>query len=207
MCVNENRRGHTKNRRGHLKIFRALCARLLRIPYSQIMDPPLLLEQNDSLRQQVGTLQEEKSSLEHEVNTLQHQNLALHTHVHQQHPVPAPARPIAEYSKSHQRRLIQKRTKSCETSLQWLKDHGMIPTEVTVRRVDSGEKETICISRDEVSDLFGAAYDEEEEYDFNRLNMMLFVKDSYNISGNAYHEFAKLTKEMPRHYRLKRRIS
>ena len=80
----------------------------------------------------------------------------------------------------------------------------MIPTEVTVRRVDSGEKETIC---DEVSDLFSAAYDEEEENDFNRLNMMLFVKDSYNISGNAYHEFAKLTKEMPRHYRLKRRIS
>ena len=37
--------------------------------------------------------------------------------------------------------------------------------------------------------------------------MMLLIKDSYNVSSDAYHEFAKLTKEMPRHYRLKKQIS
>lgn len=41
----------------------------------------------------------------------------------------------------------------------------------------------------------------------DRVNMMLFIKDSYNVSSNTYHEFARLTKEMPRHYRLKKRIS
>ena len=83
----------------------------------------------------------------------------------------------------------------------------MIPTQITVRHVDSGETETIDISCDEAADLFGEDYDKEEEDDFDRVNMILFIKDSYNVSGNAYHEFARLTKEMPRHYRLKKRIS
>jgi len=29
----------------------------------------------------------------------------------------------------------------------------------------------------------------------------------YQVSGSAYHEFAKICQEMPRHYKLKRRIS
>ena len=37
--------------------------------------------------------------------------------------------------------------------------------------------------------------------------MILFIKDSCNVSSNAYHEFARLIKEMPCHYRLKKRIS
>ena len=37
--------------------------------------------------------------------------------------------------------------------------------------------------------------------------MMLYVKDKYNISGSAYHELASLCREMPRHYRLKQRIT
>ena len=36
---------------------------------------------------------------------------------------------------------------------------------------------------------------------------MLLIKDTYNVLGNAYHKFAKIAKEMPRHYRLKQRIS
>ena len=39
------------------------------------------------------------------------------------------------------------------------------------------------------------------------VSMMLYVKDRYNISGNAYHEMASLCRQMPRHYTLKQRIS
>ena len=73
--------------------------------------------------------------------------------------------------------------------------------------VESGETERIDISCDEAADLFGKDYDQEEENDFDRVNMILFIKDSYNVSGNAYHGFARLTKEMPRHYQLKKQIS
>ena len=37
--------------------------------------------------------------------------------------------------------------------------------------------------------------------------MMLYVKDRFSISGRAYHEMAKLCKAMPKHYKLKMKIS
>ena len=43
----------------------------------------------------------------------------------------------------------------------------------------------------------------EKEADLVSMN----IKDCYNISGNAYHELASLCRQMPRHYRLKDRIS
>ena len=168
----------------------------------------LLLEQNDSLRQQTSTLQQQNSSFEQQVDTLQSQNIAMHVSICQQeHAMSVPPKPISEYSTSYQRKLKRKRTESCEASLQWLKDHGLIPTQVTVRHLDSGETETIDIGNVEAVDLCDEDYDKEEERDFDRVNMMLLIKDLYNVSGDAYHEFAKLTKEMPRHYRLKKRIS
>ena len=33
---------------------------------------------------------------------------------------------------------------------------------------------------------------------------MLFINDRYDLSQDAYHETAKICKEMPRHYLLKR---
>jgi len=35
---------------------------------------------------------------------------------------------------------------------------------------------------------------------------MLYIKDRFDVSGRAYHEMAKVCKEMPRHYKLKNRI-
>ena len=42
--------------------------------------------------------------------------------------------------------------------------------------------------------------------EFDLINMMLLIKDKYCISGRGYHEMASVCKEMPRHYKLKRRI-
>ena len=36
--------------------------------------------------------------------------------------------------------------------------------------------------------------------------MILLIKDSYNISGGAYHELAAICKSLPRHYKIKQRI-
>ena len=65
----------------------------------------------------------------------------------------------------------------------------------------------IDICCDDMAEVFGDRFQEEEENDFDKVNMMLFIKDTYNVSDNAYHEFAKIAEEMPRHYRLKQRIS
>lgn len=44
---------------------------------------------------------------------------------------------------------------------------------------------------------------EDEDEDFDMVNMKLTIKDSYLVSGNAYHEFASASKQMPHHFRLK----
>ena len=62
------------------------------------------------------------------------------------------------------------------------------------------------MNRDELLDLFSDRFTEEQESDIDRVNMLLMIKDTFNISGNAYHEFAKIVKQMPRHYRLKQRV-
>ena len=41
----------------------------------------------------------------------------------------------------------------------------------------------------------------------NEVNMMLYIKDWYNVSDSAYHELAKVCSQMPRQYKLKERIS
>ena len=168
-----------------------------------------VLQANDSLRQQVDVLKEQNNSLEKQVDCLTCKNISLQSSMSQLRGcvMPAPAKPISDYSKSHQRSLKRKRTQSCEASLEWLKEHGKIPTQVTVQDVQTGVKETIDVCRDDVAKTFGDRFQEEDENDFDKVNMILLIKDTYNVSGNAYHEFAKIAKEMPRHYRLKRRIS
>ena len=42
--------------------------------------------------------------------------------------------------------------------------------------------------------------------DLDTLNMILYVKDRYNVSGQAYHEFAKICKQLPWHWKIKKRI-
>ena len=56
------------------------------------------------------------------------------------------------------------------------------------------------------ADIMGSdAYCATQE-DFDLINMMLLIKDKHCISGRGYHEMASVCKEMPRHYKLKRRI-
>ena len=48
--------------------------------------------------------------------------------------------------------------------------------------------------------------EEVPEEEFDKLDMAIYIKDIYNISGDAYHEMAQLFKEMPRYCKLKDRV-
>lgn len=54
--------------------------------------------------------------------------------------------------------------------------------------------------------MFGQNIESVSNDDLDMLNMILFVKDRYNISGEAYHQLARICKDLPRHWKLKRRI-
>ena len=43
--------------------------------------------------------------------------------------------------------------------------------------------------------------------ELDMINMLLFAKDKHDASGRSYHEFASTCKQLPPHYKLKRRIS
>ena len=108
-----------------------------------------------------------------------------------------------QYSERHRRTLKRQRTVKCASSLEWLKSEGYYTSEIHVRNDLTGETETITL---ETPNLH-SAQDSLDETELDTLNMMLYVKDKYNISGCAYHEMAQLCKKMPRHYQLKQRIA
>lgn len=109
---------------------------------------------------------------------------------------------FGEYSQSHQRRLKRKRVTDCELLMNWLHLEGFTPSKLEVLNNETGEMETICLA----ADVMGSDAHCATQEDFVLINMMLLIKDKYCISGRGYHEMASVCKEMPRHYKLKRRI-
>ena len=66
----------------------------------------------------------------------------------------------------------------------------------------AGEYATLTLG----SDILGPELNSVSENDLDIVNMMLLVKDRYDVSSRAYHEMASICKSMPKHYKLKRRI-
>ena len=114
--------------------------------------------------------------------------------------------PFEDYSDSHKRRLKRTRAHTCTTTLSWLHNEGLVPLSIQVRNLESGMVETISLSQADSASLFGQNERMSEE-NLDVINMMLYVKDWYNVSGEAYHEFASICKELPRHYKIKERIA
>ncbi len=110
-----------------------------------------------------------------------------------------------QYSESHKRRLKRSRTSSCQESLKWLENDGLIPVSVQVKNIETGERQTISLQTSESGIILGPS-DQISDASLDTLNMLLYVKNSYNISGCAYHELASICKGLPKHYTIKQRI-
>lgn len=67
----------------------------------------------------------------------------------------------------------------------------------------TGEVKTIELDREDLLGPEGNVSDGE----IDTVNMMLYVKDRFNVSGSAYHEMAQLCREKPQHYKLKNQIA
>ena len=109
----------------------------------------------------------------------------------------ASKRPLEELSDRQQRRHKQQRIQRREDALGFLQIEGIVPTKIEFLDMGSGKTETIELkfNADEVEAMFGPdpvmTQDDEDQ-----INMMLFVKERYNLSQDAYHEMAKICKEM-----------
>ena len=67
-----------------------------------------------------------------------------------------------------------------------------------------GKIERIELDSKELQQLFGS--DEITDDTIDELNMMLLIKDQYNISSTAYHELSQVCKSLPHSYKLKQKI-
>ena len=78
---------------------------------------------------------------------------------------------------------------------------------ITLMNVSTG-KEAISLCNQDLIELFGQSNDVDKDT-LDMVNMMLYIKDWYNISDGAYHEheLAKVCREMPQQYRLRERIT
>ena len=105
------------------------------------------------------------------------------------------------YSQRHERRLKKQRLENCSSALSFLSSEGLTPVKLVVKKTQEVPPLNVL---DVVLDLDSERIGQTEE---ELILMMLYVKDKYHVSGQAYHEMASLCKQMPRHYKLKRKIT
>ena len=86
----------------------------------------------------------------------------------------------------------------------WMKK-GLTPSIVTVLNKETSYTEIVCVRKDlkAALNLDGEDLGQQE---VDMISMMLYVKDRYHISGNAYHEFASFCHAILRRYRLKQKL-
>lgn len=116
-------------------------------------------------------------------------------------------RTAKHHSKRHERRIKKQRVDDCLSSLSWLESSGLTPVRLVTFNAETKETQTIVLNKELEKSLNLNHSESITEPEEDRIMMMLYVKDRFNISGKAYHEMASLCKEMPRHYKLKDKIA
>ena len=76
------------------------------------------------------------------------------------------------------------RKDKCSGSLAWLKFEGYSVTDIKMINTTTGKEETIDLNPE---DLLGPGENCITDSEIDTINMMLYIKDRYNISGGAYH--------------------
>ena len=168
--------------------------------FGQTWNLQLQPDETDASNAEIETLQAKLDSSEKEKSKLQETVKLL-----QSTPTQKRHKPYEQLSERQKRRMKRRRESTCEASLSWLDQDGYEPLSVEVRNRETGNIEKISLKRHDMEELFGSESSITES-EMDELNMMLYVKDRYNVSDGAYHEMAKVCKEMPRQYKLKERI-
>ena len=82
----------------------------------------------------------------------------------------------------------------------WLQQCGYSATKVEAINKRTGAVEVINLTGNERDAIFGTDSASVAEEDLQTINMILFIKDRFQISGEAYHEMTKVCKALPRSY-------
>ena len=81
-----------------------------------------------------------------------------------------------------------------------MEQDGYIPLRLEVLNKRTGNVEMVVL--EDSQNVLGPDATSATETDIDMINMLLYVKDRYNVSGCAYHEMTKICKGLPRSYKL-----
>ena len=145
-------------------------------------------KENKKLQNTVELLKKDMSTKVCSISKLLHSTPVRHHH-----------KPYEEFSERQRCHIKRGRETACEASLAWLEQEGYEAVSVEVKNKETGNIEQISLNRQDMEELFGSG-SQITESEIDKLNMMLYVKDRYNVSDGAYHEMAKICREMPQQY-------
>lgn len=118
---------------------------------------------------------------------------------------PTKSKTFLDYSKRHQTRVRKQMVTDCETSLSFLGLHNFVATKVEIFHENTQEYETLTlVDNNNIQNSSRAETVTDEEID--DINLLLYTKERFNISNEAYHELSMICKELPRSWKVKERI-
>ena len=109
---------------------------------------------------------------------------------------PSKTKKFSEYSCKHQKRIRNKFLTDCESMLSFLEVYDFVATKVEVYNYETNTYEILNLSE-------GCEIDPElgkevlDKNDLDELNM-LYTKDKFGISNQAYHDMSVVCNSMPR---------
>ena len=115
------------------------------------------------------------------------------------------AKSFGDYTPQHQSTIRKQLVEDCQATLSFVGLYNFIATRVEVFNEDTQTYETFHLL-DEESEL--QLTDEQEQVtdqDIDNINLLLCIKERFNISDLAWHELSVKLKEMPNLFSLKKR--
>ena len=112
---------------------------------------------------------------------------------------------FSSYSRRHQSRIRKQMVTDCETSLSFLGLHNFVATKVEVFNENTHEYETITLV-DEENIHHSSQTEVLTDQDIDEINLLLYSKERFNVSNEAYHELSMICKDLPRSWKVQERI-
>ena len=101
-----------------------------------------------------------------------------------------------------QYRLKNQIANDCQIALSFLGVHAITAQKVEIFNVETEKYELINLQENRIYPISTLAEDKRTDVDINNVNLLMLIKDKFNISNSAYHEIASACKQLPRGCKL-----
>ena len=110
-----------------------------------------------------------------------------------------------QYSRQHQGVIKKNFVTDSQIVLSFFSLYNFVATRVDIRNEETGQVESLSLIDEHDSPVNGTEHSISDE-ELEKVNMLLYAKERFNVSNSAFHEMSMLLKDMPRSWRFTQRI-